>query len=261
MNEKAPRTIEQQANYEGNHTLLLVSRVQDPVIREQIINFLLHDETTYVGETLRPDPVTGRYVRGPYIPATRSELEKRLDENIERAMDQTQIDLDETHEMSSALVMKLNCILPWTGKKPTAHQQNIIESHEKGHIIRPYVGKGFKKYFIEGFDTEEMPFSTKDVETLITVSPESYKGKSFDQIKKSTQEYLFEGGEIAERMSQLKNYFGMTGSENFTKEHLAYARLHYVEDTGIDNLMTHFFAAITPETEERFLEIINSIGI
>ena len=62
-------------------------------------------------------------------------------------------------------------------------------------------------------------------------------------------------------MSQLKNYFGMNGSEQFTKEHLDYARTQYVADTGMDNRMTHFFQAITPETEATFLELINSSGI
>ncbi len=62
-------------------------------------------------------------------------------------------------------------------------------------------------------------------------------------------------------MSQLKCYFGMNGDEVFTPEHLVYAREHYVTDTGLDNLMTQFFQAITPETENGFLELINTSGI
>ncbi len=62
-------------------------------------------------------------------------------------------------------------------------------------------------------------------------------------------------------MSQLKNHFGLKSDERFTKEHLDYARMHYVTDTGFDNRMTPFLKAITPETEESFLELINSSGI
>ena len=74
-------------------------------------------------------------------------------------------------------------------------------------------------------------------------------------------EYLFSGSEIAERMSQLKNYFGMRGAEQFTRNHLKYARLHYVTDVGFDNGISHLFQAITPETEDKFLELINNSGI
>ena len=58
-----------------------------------------------------------------------------------------------------------------------------------------------------------------------------------------------------------KNYFGMSSNEQFTKNHLKYVKLHYIEDTDFDNGMKHFFQAITPETEQAFLELINSSGI
>jgi hypothetical protein len=80
-------------------------------------------------------------------------------------------------------------------------------------------------------------------------------------VRNSVISYLFTGQELAERMSQLKNYYGMKGNEPFTKEHLHYAREHYVQDTGMDNYMKFFFQAITPETEDEFLRIINSSGI
>ncbi len=62
-------------------------------------------------------------------------------------------------------------------------------------------------------------------------------------------------------MSQLKNYFGMSGNELFTAEHLRYARKHYIPDTGVDNNMRQFFQAITPEAEGEFLKVINSCGM
>ena len=53
----------------------------------------------------------------------------------------------------------------------------------------------------------------------------------------------------------------MKGNEKFTLKHLAYAREHYIPDTGFDNNMSEFFSAITKETESRFIELINSSGI
>ena len=52
----------------------------------------------------------------------------------------------------------------------------------------------------------------------------------------------------------------MRGDEVFTKEHLDYAREHYIKDRGFDN-MSELFQMITPEKEERFLEVINSVGV
>lgn len=49
--------------------------------------------------------------------------------------------------------------------------------------------------------------------------------------------------------------------EKFTKEHLRYAKEHYIADTGLDNGMAFFFQAISPEKEDAFLEIINNSGI
>ncbi|MEA3399062.1 MAG: hypothetical protein U9R00_00950 [Patescibacteria group bacterium] len=63
-------------------------------------------------------------------------------------------------------------------------------------------------------------------------------------------------------MAQLKNYFGMKGSEKFTKQHLDYAKNNYIKDTGIpDFQIKPFLDAITTEKEEDFLRLINSLGI
>lgn len=64
--------------------------------------------------------------------------------------------------------------------------------------------------------------------------------------------------ELAERMAQLKNYFGFKGNEMFTRQHLAYAKDHYINDGGVNNSMDIFLSLITPETEDKFLETINT---
>lgn len=113
----------------------------------------------------------------------------------------------------------------------TARQKNIIESHERGHFVRRMDG---------GICTEI--------------------DLSLDVLEDKDRKYLT-GVEVLERMSQLKNYFGFKGNEIFTKAHLDYARANYLKDTGLDNTMTAFFSAITPETEAKFLEVINKYPI
>ena len=53
----------------------------------------------------------------------------------------------------------------------------------------------------------------------------------------------------------------MKGDEQFTKEHLHYAKEHYVSDTQVDNEMRLFFQAITPEREDEFVRLIHTSGI
>jgi len=66
----------------------------------------------------------------------------------------------------------------------------------------------------------------------------------------------FQADEILARMAQLKNYFGFEGDETFTKEHLAYAKANYINDTNMDNNMKEFFEAIVDE--DGFINIINT---
>ena len=62
------------------------------------------------------------------------------------------------------------------------------------------------------------------------------------------QEYFLRRNytELSQRGSQLKNYFGLTKSnQEFTPAMLQHAYKHYIKDTGIDNNMKEFFFSIT----------------
>lgn len=112
----------------------------------------------------------------------------------------------------------------------TDSQKMIIESHEKGHAMRTFPQMTEIR---EAFDYDKH-------------SPE-----------KRTK-YLMYPDELVERMSQLKNYFGLADEDLFARKHLAYAKENYINDTKLDNSMTDFFNMITSEKENNFLEIINS---
>lgn len=73
--------------------------------------------------------------------------------------------------------------------------------------------------------------------------------------------YILKPNEVVERMAQLKTWFGMTsGDQVFTKAHFDYAKTFYVGH-AYDNSMNTFFKMITPESEPRFFEAMNTLGI
>lgn len=124
------------------------------------------------------------------------------------------------------------------GKPLTNRQKNIIEAHEKGHAVREFSG-------------------AMAAEIRGVIDPSGLREKE----GKYNPNYVGKADEIIERMAQFKNYFGFHGNEVFTKAHLDHIRKHYVEDVGLDNGVTDLLDAVTPQTEDKFLEIINKYPI
>jgi hypothetical protein len=285
-------TVERDANFEGNETEILIERLRNPVIKNQILDILYQqkaDRRTYLEneewEPYLPEgwdgterfklllgKKTGKIMDTEALHeelnaprATREAIEKELDADISQVEHLTEIDF--TSNGPDAGAIPLNWVVPWTDKKPTPKQMSIAEAHEKGHRIRPY--NSLTEKFRTGFDIANVRF-TQEYYDMLKKDAASRTDKLIDEPPELTLEeqrerylndYLFTGIEIAERMSQLKNYFGFKGDEIFTEEHLRYAKEHYIKDTGMDNGMRLFFEGITPATEETFLEIINNSGI
>lgn len=111
----------------------------------------------------------------------------------------------------------------------------IVEAHEKAHGVLNSYNLAEVSDILSGFDVEEFLKNTK--------------------YKKDQVVY-----EFVARMGQLKNYFGIKGSDAFTKAHLDYARENYLKDVTYNNRMDVFFKSITPEKEEKFLQLMNSIA-
>jgi hypothetical protein len=294
---ESPRILspvtERDINREANDTELVFSRITHPVIATQLNQLLLeqaveslrpYKEDTWIPHL--PDGWTGEE-RFKLMKSTRSgavidteelahlrdmpyptleSISQETRDRLQAAATVTAIDF--TADSPSTEKIGLEWKMPWTGEKPTTKQWSIIESHEKGHELRPYHVL-LSKRFAEAFDISAVSFTAEDhdlhkadfeqgSQTIIDRRPEE---STDDFGTRYLIEYLFTPSEIAERMSQLKNYFGFSGDETFTKAHLDYARAHYLEDTGMDNSMRLFFEAITPETEAKFIELINSSGI
>lgn len=225
----------------------------------------------------------------PFVPRTREEIEKDFDKDIEVVSHDTQITFELLDEEGNEIqpcvragipngreILPLNYINPQTGQKLSKKNWNIIESHEKGHMLRTYNTAGSRE---NGFIGSRILYERfmKCFDLSAIVIPQKY----YERFRKDQMEAgvdlssmtdemirdqiflpsIMNPIEITERMSQLKNYFGLGGIDKFTKEHLAYAREHYIKDTNFDNSMTQFFQAITPEKEDAFIELINSAGI
>ncbi len=295
--EKRPNDINEAAvtgfeiNHEVNDTELLISRLRHPVIKKQVIQILYK-----IRRDRQAEFQNGEWE--PYIPegwgdteqfkflkskqtgkiTTNESLEEILAEPIvtEESVEEWYDDMvdhiasvtefDYSTDQPDSEIMHLGWIQPWNNEVPTTRQWAHIEAHEKGHRVR---GEYYEldKIFQTGFDISKATFTDEDYQMFLrdenrrSLHTDEAGPITFEQKRDNYFEYLFSAQEIAERMSQLKNYFGFSGAEVFTKEHLKYAREHYLNDIGLENGMRHFFEAITPETEEKFLLIINNYGI
>lgn len=262
-----PQSIELDANFEGGATELLFSRLRTEKIRTQIIDLLFQGEQSQIGTFVQSvdfdennKPIVKEKV--PFVPKTKEELERWYEETINRIESVTEIDFSRnSHDLANVETIFIGAISPWSGKPFTSKQMSIIEAHEKGHVIREYVGSFFDDYFSDVIDLTNVTFGPDDIKMYKKALRPENQDKSDEEIKTGFFEYLSQPMEVAERMSQLKNYFGMKADDVFTKAHLDYARVHYIQDTDMDNGMRQFFQAITPEKEERFLDVINSAGI
>lgn len=68
--------------------------------------------------------------------------------------------------------------------------------------------------------------------------------------------------EQSARGTQLKNYFGLDrGDQNITPEMWEYAKLNYVNDTGIDNYMSYWFNKVKPKDIEKYVKWLNENSV
>jgi len=287
LNEKSRSElpIEQQANFEGSWTNLMLERMRDPLIKKQVADIIFRVEESMRGEPIRNIEGVGKIVgtfqdstppEGMYTPRTREEIEKELNDDIEQVAISTPVTFDRICESTILFKQPAGREIvsvsdqQFRENRQTDGDRGITEAHEKGHLLRNYefVGsreKGWYKKRQMKAGLDDLWDKTFDLEAIDWHDSYGRNGKKFqkseDKWKRVIAGYLRSPMECAERMAQLKNYFGMAGGNAFTKEHLRYAKEHYVKDTGFDNQMTEFFQSITHEKEDAFIELINSAGI
>ncbi len=250
------KSVEEQANFEGNDTLLFYERLKNPKIKKQLVDLLCE------------------YYAAMIPPQTREQIEKKLDEAIEKVFSVTALDYNPKGTSDSRGIEingeQIDCgtVAPFskhfeTGEPWTAKQLSIIEAHEKGHGIRflSDPDKNLEARITSGLDFSKMVIDDRFRAIWLEVNADYPEGFPDEKVDRDIIEYFSRPSEIIERMAQLKNYFGMIGEEEFTKRHLDYAKDHYLVDTGIGIQMKPFLDAITSENETRFIELINSLGV
>ncbi len=159
--------------------------------------------------------------------------------------------------------------------KRMGHLMNLCidctTAHEKGHGLRFFASKSDVTINISSCLDENAVHTLKSDTTFIKNS--IYSSNLADWQKKSSYanffehqiyQYYFAPHEILERMAQLKNYFGFTSPDDeFTIEHLNFARAYYVRDFGFfgEIQMYPFLSAITRRTEKKFVSLMNELPI
>lgn len=228
--------------YVGDKTLIFKERLQNPEIKNRFIK--LKEE--YLSELKDGDP--GLYDKDILYKEHYKKQIKDYDENIEKIFKYTNVVFPEKDYYNKNTLGKSKIGDNGTvysdatsdGKLLDDAQKNIIEAHEKGHGLRDFTTKKERDEILESLDIEYL--HEKDL-------------KTFNYFSRKPEE-------IIERMSQLKNYFGFRGSEEFTLEHLKYAQENYVKDVGFDNKMQIFIdMALRWENGQKFIEVINKYPV
>jgi hypothetical protein len=272
-NNVTKSNIEKSANYEGNETLLFYERLQNQEIKKRIIDMICeYQETRNPPSQIFRNDENDNLVEVPISEwkneiKPREQIEKELDERIEKVFSTTNLDYNETassfsegeNDFGTVSFLSMN---PENNEKWTTKQLSISEAHEKGHGVRNFTGAGgaFKSKIQSGLNFSNVEITDK-MKGVWVANKQEDREFSDHEIRKEMIDYFMQPNEIIERMGQLKNYFGMKNTEEFTKEHLDYARKNYLSDTGFGMQMKPFLDAITPTTEKSFLELINSLGI
>jgi hypothetical protein len=275
------KSVEEQANAQENASEILFDRLSNPIIRKQIIDLIEQSEIwrkenkVFYNEAIKlPDGTWKKDANGemvfdkiPYTVRSREEIEAEYDKTLDRIKRLTDISFNSREPFGGSSedveTINLNWKLP-AGDKPSSKQLSVIEAHEKGHSIRSYDNDFFREYFSGAFDKKLVEYTDEQHEYTVAKHKEHGEDGNepidYNELKEGFHNYILSGTEIAERMSQLKNYFGFRRDEQFTLEHLKYAKEHYVQDVGFDN-MSVLLNAVTPETEGEFIRLINCSGI
>lgn len=277
--------IEKSANFEGNETIVFLGRLNNPEVKKKLLESIIRDKIFLFLKNLKTELKKDEENIKENI---KREEKEKLNERIQLISNSTEIDFDSMDNAGSSCnaelggVGRIAPLAIWEeGNILTKKQLSIAEAHEKGHCIRSFDSVNddspIRVWVRSAFDFSIKPtLSEKELDKLKNIFYNKEQIISFDEMIESGQttkdkfneilitDYLSileSTDEIIERMSQLKNYFGMKGNEQFTKEHLDYARKHYGEDTGFVLQIKMIFDLITKDTEKNFLDVINNLGV
>ncbi|MEA3399063.1 MAG: hypothetical protein U9R00_00955 [Patescibacteria group bacterium] len=161
---KTQNSIEKSGNYEGNETLLFQELLQNPEIRDQLINTYLH----YYETQDRPFLIQEFDENGNGIDVTnqwektiktKEQINEELNQKMKTTFSQTEIDYSKKsvscmNDDFGFGTISFQSINSQTNEKYSKKQLSIIEAHEKGHFLRDFRDPGqlFKSEILKGLD-------------------------------------------------------------------------------------------------------------
>lgn len=243
------KKIKVSSNYPGNWTNLLMERMLNPVTKQKFIK--IREASMISMNDGEPGPLDKPKTFSNYY-------QKQIDEydqNITYVFSRTNINKakksdKEPNHLGMGSYGESGVVFSdanYNNNDLTPRQKDIINSHEKGHGLRDFYSPIEKMEISQVIDSK--------------VIAEAEQRKKENNPNARFLNYLARPEEIIERMSQLKNYYGFSAKDVFTLNHLEYAKINYVSDTGLDNQMSIFMNAVTPETIKSFLKVINEYPI
>lgn len=240
------------ANYEGDWTSIFYSRLKHPMTKERFLKFKTRFPTEETGNSADFKPKDDGLSLNKAIDIPMDEYQRALenyDQNIEDVFSSTRYHYAKGEYLDDSKVSEIefhlkshagasagygdrgSVFIDATNKNGvplSSEEKKIVEAHEKAHGIFGHLTNGEKKYIWNIFDNAKIGYP--------------YKQNS---------------EEILVRLTQLKNYYGFRGDEPMTVARLRYAKAHYVEDVGLDNNMSQFLGAITPNNEQAVVDLMN----
>jgi hypothetical protein len=258
----AETDVEREANYEGSWAEAQAERMKSPDWLARYAT-LVHLGANHLSDTKEPGDrlrLDSRFTRQEYL-NTIDQFNDRLDYLKTKGLnsvDSSLVPLKPTDlgrgvfdpETPAAIILA-DGLDRDTGEPITPRLQDLVVAHESYHALVHVVGPEAAELVHKGFDLS-------GIRNDVATENERRRAAGQPPEAKLRAEYLTNPDEIMARMAQLKNYFGMKGDESFTREHLDYAKAHYLEDVGLDNNMTIFFANIKPD---EFVALMNELPV
>ncbi len=247
------RSIKEQANYQGDWTLLLRERLLDPITKEKFIKTKHKEIEMLKNKKIFPE-------------LDKDALNKKIDEILEQI---NHYDTTVEKVFSSTKIKNPKYFGPSAGisegwgdegtvftyNTKNNIDKNMTEAHEKFHGIVTYL-------YVDGiqdiFDEEKLYMAIDNAYEI------DYEGAA-EIAEVGIENYTRDQNEIINLMSSLKNYFGMKSGDTFTEEHYQYALKHFGEDMSKIDEKNHkerfYMYVLKEENNKKFLEIINSYPI
>lgn len=248
-------SVEDQANYKGDWTLLLRERLLDPITKAKFIK-TKQEEIKWMQKSLTNENKETINIEINKILDQINDYDSMVEKVFSYTKISTPVEDAELHlsidEMSGESSLGYSYGWGDTGTIRSYdtnddRKKNIFESHEKVHGI---VRVSHIDNLEDMFDPEEMSMELDG----------AYEGNYERGVE--YEQYLKNPNEIMASLSQLKNYFGMKAKDIFTKEHFKYAQKNYhgdIDESG--DFTATFLHLLKRENNTTFLEIMNSYPI